>query len=583
MSYSRIKEIIEGLTKKDYNSILDGLELGVELEMLFDAEDSPNYRTVVSPDTWLVVEPNSLISSKILSLMDTYNTEYDYLDSLGEVELAPEIEDRLPEFQGFYSGTVEDINEGILELIEDIHDKVKTYEKGYRNLLGSIDTNNQESVRQINTCIKILEELDSNLYSMEDNEYSIEDKLQGIAEEESYTDGVAFTNIENFLKDEYFHTFKEYEAKAAIPSSFNIVEDESLPSNGVELITPVFKYEDFIEIIPALTDMLSQDGFYASDECGYHIGLSSSRIDIHELINNTYDKYKKKGYSNFASMMATTQQDFLSPTAYGDSSRGTENEFTVSLYQYVNDKSPEDITEYNMKDLLWNCSELDYYVEQWSNMKYANVNQKHPNYIELRTLGGVSGFDTLQNAEELKKFLYTAVSQVFGGVKELSTQEISKLINTISRKINRNAYPKKSLAKLRRGLKDYKYKKDILNNPLEAVKQNGNAIEYIKNPSKEVQLEAVRENGYAIQWIENPSEEVQLAAVNQNWNAIRYIENPSEATQLKAVRKNSWAIQYIDNPSEKVQLEAVREDGYSIRYIENPTPKVKALQQELYP
>ena len=40
-----------------------------------------------------------------------------------------------------------------------------------------------------------------------------------------------------------------------------------------------------------------------------------------------------------------------------------------------------------------------------------------------------------------------------------------------------------------------------------------------------------------IDYIDNPSEEVQLAAVNQNGYAIYYIKNPSEAVKLAAKNK----------------------------------------------
>ena len=54
---------------------------------------------------------------------------------------------------------------------------------------------------------------------------------------------------------------------------------------------------------------------------------------------------------------------------------------------------------------------------------------------------------------------------------------------------------------------------------LEKVKQDGHAIQYIENPSEEVQLEAVQRHGYAIYHIENPSEEVQLiAALSKDYN-----------------------------------------------------------------
>ena len=54
---------------------------------------------------------------------------------------------------------------------------------------------------------------------------------------------------------------------------------------------------------------------------------------------------------------------------------------------------------------------------------------------------------------------------------------------------------------------------------LEKVQQDGYTIQYIKNPSMEVQLEAVRQNWRAIQNIKNPSEEVKLiAALSRDYN-----------------------------------------------------------------
>ena len=60
---------------------------------------------------------------------------------------------------------------------------------------------------------------------------------------------------------------------------------------------------------------------------------------------------------------------------------------------------------------------------------------------------------------------------------------------------------------------------------LEAVKRNGDAIQYIHDPSEAVQLEAVKQYGYAIRYIRDPSEAVQLEAVKQDGDAIKYIED----------------------------------------------------------
>jgi len=106
---------------------------------------------------------------------------------------------------------------------------------------------------------------------------------------------------------------------------------------------------------------------------------------------------------------------------------------------------------------------------------------------------------------------------------------------------------------------------------LKAVKQDGFAVEYIKNPSVNVQLEAVKNHGWAIQYIENPSEKVQLEAVKNHGYAIEFIKNPSERVQIEAVKQNGYAIEFIKNPSEKVQIEAVKQNGYAVKHIKNPS------------
>jgi protein tyrosine phosphatase (PTP) superfamily phosphohydrolase (DUF442 family) len=119
---------------------------------------------------------------------------------------------------------------------------------------------------------------------------------------------------------------------------------------------------------------------------------------------------------------------------------------------------------------------------------------------------------------------------------------------------------------------------------LAAMKQDGNAIKYIDNPSEEVQLAAVKQDGIAIKHIDNPSEEVQLAAVKQNRWVIDSIDNPSEEVQLAAVKQDGIAIEHIDNPSEEVQLAAVNQNGLAIYYIKhlNPSEEIQlaAVKQD---
>ena len=69
--------------------------------------------------------------------------------------------------------------------------------------------------------------------------------------------------------------------------------------------------------------------------------------------------------------------------------------------------------------------------------------------------------------------------------------------------------------------------------------------------------------GVLIQFIENPSEEVQLTAVKDDPFSIKYIENPTEKVGLVVVERDPFLIRYIDNPSEKVK-QLARSKGYDI-------------------
>jgi len=132
---------------------------------------------------------------------------------------------------------------------------------------------------------------------------------------------------------------------------------------------------------------------------------------------------------------------------------------------------------------------------------------------------------------------------------------------------------------------------EFIKNPSEkvqlaAVKQDGLAIEFIKNPSEKVQLAVVNQNGSLICYIKKPSEKVQLAAVNKNGRAVQYIIakglTPSEEVQLAAVNQDGWSIQYIKNPSEEIQLAAVKQDGNAIYYINNPSEEVQLAAVKQY-
>ena len=58
---------------------------------------------------------------------------------------------------------------------------------------------------------------------------------------------------------------------------------------------------------------------------------------------------------------------------------------------------------------------------------------------------------------------------------------------------------------------------------LEAVRQKGDALQYVQNQTEEICLEAVRQNSYALQWVQNQTEEICIEAVRKNGCALRYV------------------------------------------------------------
>jgi hypothetical protein len=58
-----------------------------------------------------------------------------------------------------------------------------------------------------------------------------------------------------------------------------------------------------------------------------------------------------------------------------------------------------------------------------------------------------------------------------------------------------------------------------------------------------------------------------LAAVRKDGYALRYVREPTEAVCLAAVRKDGYALRYVREPTEAVCLAAVRKDGDALQYV----------------
>ena len=103
---------------------------------------------------------------------------------------------------------------------------------------------------------------------------------------------------------------------------------------------------------------------------------------------------------------------------------------------------------------------------------------------------------------------------------------------------------------------------------LEAIRQNGHALRYIKtSTTPEICLEAVRKNGCALRYIRAPAPEICLEAVRQNGYALQYVISQTPEICLEAVRQNGDALQYVLSQTPEICLEAVRENENALEYV----------------
>jgi ABC-type Fe3+ transport system substrate-binding protein len=78
-------------------------------------------------------------------------------------------------------------------------------------------------------------------------------------------------------------------------------------------------------------------------------------------------------------------------------------------------------------------------------------------------------------------------------------------------------------------------------------------------------LEAV--GGEESNIIEYATESESMEAVKQNGYALKYVKEQTEAVCLEAVKQNGDALQYVKKQTEAVCLEAVKQDGYALQYV----------------
>jgi Domain of unknown function (DUF4116) len=109
---------------------------------------------------------------------------------------------------------------------------------------------------------------------------------------------------------------------------------------------------------------------------------------------------------------------------------------------------------------------------------------------------------------------------------------------------------------------------------MEAVKQNGYALEYVRRQTVDICIEAVKQNGLALQYVKNRTRTICIEAVKQNGGALLFVKNRTEAICIEAVKQDGCALEYVKKQTDAICMEAVRENGCALKIVINQTDAI---------
>jgi len=80
-------------------------------------------------------------------------------------------------------------------------------------------------------------------------------------------------------------------------------------------------------------------------------------------------------------------------------------------------------------------------------------------------------------------------------------------------------------------------------------------------------LEAVKQDGYALMYVKEQTAEICMEAVKQNGNALMYVREQTAEICMEAVKQDSNALMYVREQTAEICMEAVKRNGYALRYV----------------
>lgn len=89
----------------------------------------------------------------------------------------------------------------------------------------------------------------------------------------------------------------------------------------------------------------------------------------------------------------------------------------------------------------------------------------------------------------------------------------------------------------------------------------------MKQKFPEHDLLMVKNDGNALEFVKEQSEEICLEAVKQNGSALMFVKKQTEQICLEAVKQKGWALKYVEKQTPKICMVALNQDPDSCRHV----------------
>jgi hypothetical protein len=109
---------------------------------------------------------------------------------------------------------------------------------------------------------------------------------------------------------------------------------------------------------------------------------------------------------------------------------------------------------------------------------------------------------------------------------------------------------------------------------LEAIKKNGRALRFVKEQTPELCLAAIKKNGRALRFVKEQTPELCFEAVKQNGMALEFVKEQTPELCLEAINQAGWALYFVKEKTPELCLEAVKQDGIALQFVKEQTPEL---------